>query len=58
LLPDIAVYVQAVSVFGFGFKSKNNRKIIELILKILASKNGGRVTGTRSVRLICKANII
>jgi hypothetical protein len=34
LLPDIVLYVQAVSIFGFGFKSKNNRAIMELTLKI------------------------
>jgi hypothetical protein len=38
--------VQAVSVFGFGFKSKNNRANIGLILKILTGKNEGRVLST------------
>jgi len=43
LLHDIAIYVQAVSIFCSGFKSKNNRAIVELILKILTGKNGGHV---------------
>jgi hypothetical protein len=38
--------VQAVSIFGFGSKNKNYRVIVELILKILTGKNGGRVLST------------
>ena len=55
LFHDIPIYMQAVSVFCSGFKSKNNRAILELILKFLTGEKGGRVLSTLLARMKSEA---